>query len=457
MAKHALLRNRASLCFSDACLFLGGVLMALLLVWSFSSFAYPPSASQTLAASSSSAAAEAPPECAAAAAAAPPRDSEESDNFYDDPELSYSMERPMRGWDEKRREWLRQHPSLASGEGGRERVVLVTGSQPSPCKNKIGDHLLLRFFKNKVDYCRLHGCDVFYNNVLLQPQMFSFWAKYPVVRAAMLAHPEAEWIWWIDSDALFTDMDFELPLERYKGHNLVVHGWTNLIYEKKSWTSINAGVFLIRNCQWSMDFMDVWAGMGPQSPEYERWGHVLRSTFADKLFPDSDDQSALIYLLLTQKDRYGDKIYVENEYYFEGYWEGIVGTLPNITREYEDMDRQGPPALRRRHAEKASRHYAARRAEAEAEAGAARKRPFVTHFTGCQPCSGNHNQMYSGESCWNGMVKALNFADSQVLRRYGYVRPDLMDSAVVKPIPFDYPAGGDDGGDGGGGDGEGAR
>ncbi|KAF7851432.1 hypothetical protein BT93_L3939 [Corymbia citriodora subsp. variegata] len=443
MVKHAGLRSsRASLCFSDGCLFLGGVLLALLLVWSFSSFAYPPSPLQTLA-SSSAVAGEAKPECASAAA--PPRDAEESGNFYDDPELSYSMERPMTGWDEKRREWLRQHPSLASG-GSRERVLLVTGSQPSPCKNKIGDHLLLRLFKNKVDYCRLHGCDVFYNNVLLQPQMFSFWAKYPVVRAAMLAHPEAEWIWWVDSDALFTDMDFELPFDRYKDHNLVVHGWTNLIYEKKSWTSINAGVFLIRNCQWSMDFMDVWAGTGPQTPEYERWGNILRSTFADKLFPESDDQSALVYLLLTQKDRYGDKIYVENEYYFEGYWEGIVGTLPNITRDYEDLDRQGPQALRRRHAEKVSKYYASRRAEAEAAAAAPQKRPFVTHFTGCQPCSGDHNQMYSGESCWNGMVKALNFADNQVLRRYGYVRPDLMDTAVVKPIPFDYPAGGGGGG-----------
>ncbi|XP_030455864.2 putative glycosyltransferase 7 [Syzygium oleosum] len=436
MAKHGLLRNRASLCFGDGCLFLGGVLMALLLVWSFSSFSLPPATpSQTLAASSSSSS-EALPECASAATP-PHQDSEESGNFYDDPELSYSFGRPVRGWDEKRLEWLRQHPSLAaaSSSGGRERVLLVTGSQPAPCKNKIGDHLLLRFFKNKVDYCRLHGCDVFYNNALLQPRMFSYWAKYPVVRAAMVAHPEAEWIWWVDSDALFSDMDFELPLDRYKGHNLVVHGWQHLIYEKKSWTSINAGVFLIRNCQWSMDFMDVWAGMGPQSPEYERWGHVLRSTLADKLFPESDDQSALVYLLLTHKDRYGDKIYVESEYYFEGYWEEIVGTLPNITREHHDLERRGPQALRRRHAEKASRYYAARRAEAEAEA-ARRRRPFVTHFTGCQPCSGDHNQMYSGESCWDGMVKALNFADNQVLRRYGYVRPDLMDSDAVKPVPF---------------------
>ncbi|KAM1362479.1 hypothetical protein ACFX13_028135 [Malus domestica] len=106
--------------------------------------------------------------------------------FYDDPELSYFIESPIRNWDQKRRVWLDLHPSLASGS--RNRVLLVTGSQPSKCKNPIGDHLLLRLFKNKVDYCRLHGHEIFYNNAHLHPKMDSYWAKLPVIRAAMLAH-----------------------------------------------------------------------------------------------------------------------------------------------------------------------------------------------------------------------------------------------------------------------------
>ena len=68
------------------------------------------------------------------------------------------------------------------------------------------------------------------------------------------------------------------------------------------------------------------------------------------------------------------------------------------------------------------------------------RRPFITHFTGCQPCSGKHNQMYSGESCWDGMQKALNFADNQVLRSFGFEHPDLLDSASVLPLPLDFPA-----------------
>ncbi|XP_047968135.1 putative glycosyltransferase 7 [Salvia hispanica] len=354
-------------------------------------------------------------------------------NFYDDPSLSYSLgsSPPMKGWDEKRREWLRQHPSFAPS-----RIVMVTGSQPGPCKNPIGDHLLLKLFKNKVDYCRRHGIDIFYNNALLHPQMFSFWAKAAAVRAAMLAHPEAEWIWWVDSDAAFTDMDFLPPLPRYHRHNMVVHGWAHLLREKHTWTGINAGVFLLRNSQWALDFLEVWASMGPQSPDYAKWGQTLRSFFEDKMFPESDDQSGLIYLYL--KEKWGEKIYVEDEYYFQGYWLGIVPTIENITARYTEMERN-VGALRRRHAEKVGDGYA-RVWEEQLKGKEGLRRPLVTHFTGCQPCTGNHNPMYSSESCSDAMTKALAFADNQVLRNYGFMHPDLHDPSTVIPLPFDYPA-----------------
>jgi hypothetical protein len=440
MAKPAA-RNKASFSLADSLLFLGGAFVALLLVWSLWSIVSP-SPNPTgifgtlgLGGSQSKSSIDSR-NCGADVDR---RYDPDETTFYDEPEMSYSLGKPVKDWDEKRREWLKQHPSFAAG--ARDRVLMLTGSQPSPCKNPIGDHLLLRFFKNKVDYCRIHGCDVFYNNVFLHPKMVSYWAKLPVVRAAMLAHPEAEWIWWVDSDALITDMDFKLPLDRYKDHNLVAHGWFHVIYDEKSWTGLNAGVFLIRNCQWSMDLIDVWAGMGPQSPEYHKWGQILRSTFKDKLFPESDDQSALIYLIFKEKAKWADKVYLEGEYYFEGYWHEILGTLDNITNRYMDMEREDA-TLRRRHAEKVSERYAAFKEERHLkEAGNGRgswRRPFITHFAGCQPCSGNHNEMYTGNLCGDGMRKALNFAENQVLRNFGFVHPDPLDSSV-STVPFDYP------------------
>ncbi|KAK6923161.1 Glycosyltransferase 34 [Dillenia turbinata] len=436
MAKSGPIRSKATSFLSESFLFICGTLVTILALgtlWSFLNPKPDPDFSSLSPFGDSLS-------CAAGAQSFNLTHDPPLPTFYDDPTLTYTIDKKITKWDEKRKQWLRHHPSFAAGV--ENRILLLSGSQPSPCKNPIGDHLLLRFFKNKVDYCRIHGCDVFYNNALLHPKMTTFWAKLPVVKAAMLAHPEAEWIWWVDSDALFTDMEFTLPLGRYKAHNLVVHGWAHLIYEKKSWVSLNAGVFLIRNCQWSMDFMDVWASMGPQTPNYDSWGKIQKSIFKDKMFPESDDQTALVYLLLKERDKWADKIYLEGEYYFEGYWSEIIGTLENITSKHVEIER-GVRTLRRRHAEKVGEFYGVLREEYLVEAGNGRgswRRPFITHFTGCQPCSGAHNQMYAGQSCWDGMNKALNFADNQVLRKYGFVHPSLLDSNSVNPLPYDSAA-----------------
>ncbi|GLJ43389.1 hypothetical protein SUGI_0901610 [Cryptomeria japonica] len=366
------------------------------------------------------------------------------ENFYNDPQVGYTIGKTIKGWDMKRKMWLEQHPHAKNY--AKSRVLLVTGSQATPCKNPIGDNLLLRSFKNKMDYCRRHGVDIFYNTVLLEEHMYTFWSKIPLVRAAMVAHPEAEWIWWMDADAVITDMDFELPLESYENYNMVLHGWKHLVYEKRSWTSINAGIFLMRNCEWSMEFMERWASMGPQTPQFDASSELLSDTLPDRAFKDSDDQSAIVYLLLKEKEKWGDKIFLENLYNLNGYWVEIVGSYEDIENIYKAAEKEHP-ILNQRHAEKMSREYAEMRklymgfdkkavSMGQAEMNK-RRRPFVTHFAGCQPCSGNHNKIYSSENCWKGMERALNFADNQVLRNYGF-KHDNLSSNHVTPISSFY-------------------
>lgn len=439
MAKNAVQsKSTRTLSLRDGPLFLGGATAAVLIftLWYFSDpwtdFSNNPT-NPVLASDGVTAA-----YCSSAAPDADElRHDSPNSTFYDDPGLGYSIEEPMEDWDEKRREWLENHPGYAG-----DRILLLTGSQPSPCSNPTGDHLFLRLFKNKVDYCRINGYDIFYSNAFLHPEMRAYWAKLPLIRAAMVAHPEAEWIWWVDSDAVFTDMEFKPPLRRYRDHNLIVHGWAHMVYEKKSWLGLNAGIFLIRNCQWSMDFMRLWASMGPMSPEFHKWGWLQKSALPDKMFRDSDDQSALIYLVLKGEKKWTDKIYIEGEYYFHGYWLDIVGTVDDVTERYVTIER-GVRGLRRRHAEKMSGGYAALREQYLSAAGYGKgswRRPFITHFTGCQHCNGEHDPKYESDSCWIGMVKALNFADNQVLRMYGFVRPDLSNASRLSVLPFDYPA-----------------
>lgn len=64
---------------------------------------------------------------------------------------------------------------------------------------------------------------------LLDAEMAGFWAKLPA-----LSHPEVEFLWWMDSDALFTDMAFEVPWKRYTDSILVMHGWNEMVYDQKN-------------------------------------------------------------------------------------------------------------------------------------------------------------------------------------------------------------------------------
>ncbi|GJX58610.1 galactosyl transferase [Tanacetum coccineum] len=124
------------------------------------------------------------------------------------------------------------------------------------------------------------------------------WGKLPAIRAALVAHPEAEWIWWLDEDTVITDMEYRIPFHKYKDYNFVVHGWPKEVYEKKRWLGLNDGSFLIRNCQWSLDFLDTWADMGPRSPNFDKWTKFLLEEFKH----GPTDQTALAYLLWKEHD-----------------------------------------------------------------------------------------------------------------------------------------------------------
>ncbi|XP_047313174.1 galactomannan galactosyltransferase 1-like [Impatiens glandulifera] len=353
-----------------------------------------------------------------------------SKTFYDDRKLRYMVGKSIENWDELRKQWLKTHPSFLHRSD--KRVVVVTGSQPAPCKSPSGDHVLLRLFKNKVDYCRIHGYDIFYNNAMLHPKMTSYWAKIPAIRSAMVAHPEAEWVWWVDSDAVFTDMDFVPSLERFNNYNLVLGGSNDSVYGKNpSSLGLDTGVIYIRNCQWSMDFIEDWAKMGPQTRDYNRWGQILTSTFKDKLMPDSDDQSAMIYLLRENK-KWSEKTMVEKNPKPNKNWSTLVTTLENVTRNYQTLERKFPK-LRRRHAEVVGESNGILWDDHLKNLD--NKRPTITHFAGCEPCGGESNSLYGGdEDCRLGIEKALNFADNQVLKRFGFMHPNLLDLTSVVTV-----------------------
>jgi hypothetical protein len=184
------------------------------------------------------------------------------------------------------------------------RILLVTSSHPKSCPNQRGDQMLLKAIKNKMDYCRLHDIQIYYNLDNIDDDMTLWWVKVFLTHMLMRKHPEVDWIWWMDSDAIFTDMSFQLPLEKYANYNMVLHGWDDALYVKRSWLALNAGVFLIRNCQWSLDLLYAWAPMSPKGPVRDAIGPLLSKALPDRPPGESDDQSALVYLILSNRSIY---------------------------------------------------------------------------------------------------------------------------------------------------------
>ncbi|GER41974.1 galactosyl transferase GMA12/MNN10 family protein [Striga asiatica] len=312
---------------------------------------------------------------------------------------TFSLGPKISSWDDDRKVWLEKNPQFPNYVNGKPRIMLVTSSPPGPCDNAIGDHYLLKAVKNKIDYCRIHGIEIVYNTAHMDKEMAGDWAKLPLIRRLMLSHPEVEWIWWMDSDALITDMVFEIPSERYKDYNLVIHGYPNLLFDQKSWIALNTGSFLIRNCQWSLDLLDVWAPMGPKGPIRDEAGKILTAHLKGRPAFEADDQSALIYVLLSQKERWMNKVFIENTFYLHGYWEGFVD-------HYEDMMGKYHPGL------------------------GDDRWPFVTHFVGCKPC-GSYGD-YPVERCLKSMERAFNFADNQVLNLYGFRHRGLVSPNIKR-------------------------
>ncbi|MCO5603430.1 hypothetical protein L7F22_057580 [Adiantum nelumboides] len=192
-------------------------------------------------------------------------------------------------------------------------------------------------------------------------------------------------------------MTFKLPMEKYEQYNLVLHGWNEEVYNKKSWVGLNAGVFLIRNCQWSLDFMEAWAAFGENQKVRDEIGKVFSKFLTKRPVFEGDDQAALVYILNTQKKMWEEKVFLENSYCLHGYWEAIVD-------RYEKL-------MESSHAGYGDDRW-----------------PFVTHFVGCKPCG---EKAIEGR-CVKQMERAFNFADNQVLQYYGYEHKHLGTSEVAR-------------------------
>ncbi|KAE8820533.1 Xyloglucan 6-xylosyltransferase [Hordeum vulgare] len=118
--------------------------------------------------------------------------------------------------------------------------------------------------------------------------------------------------------------------------------------------------------------------MGPKGPVRIEAGKVLTKYLKDRPVFEADDQSAMVYILATQREKWG----------------------------YEEMLENYQPGL--------SDH----------------RWPLLTHFVGCKPCSKFGD--YPVERCLKQMDRAFNFGDNQVLHMYGFEHKSLASRRIKR-------------------------
>lgn len=118
----------------------------------------------------------------------------------------------------------------------------------------------------------------------------------------------------------------------------------------------------------------------------------MTAKLVDRPVFEADDQSALVYLILYDDPKWKAFTHIEWEFLLHGYWKYVV-------YNYEEMMAKNHPGY------------------------GDERWPFVTHFVGCKPCKLGATP--ENDECFKQMERAFNFADNQVLERYGFTHAAL--------------------------------
>ena len=223
---------------------------------------------------------------------------------------------------------LKKHKEIlkARRENVKKNVLLLFSVQPEPCRMPRGDEINEQSYQNKRQYAHLMNYDLIYNRRYQNTHLniTGTYTKLSLLRELLLnestlasdSRNRHEWFLWIDSDALISDMSFELPFEKYTNYDLVIWGDDKEIKNRNGNDGLNTGVFLLRNSKWSLEFVDLvltFAVNHGKAREEE-----LKSFINDYKL-GLYEQNAIVYIL-NHEPKYRVRMYFERSFFLNGYW-----------------------------------------------------------------------------------------------------------------------------------------
>ena len=114
------------------------------------------------------------------------------------------------------------------------------------------DNLLEMTWPNKQRYAAKHGYHLYDESDALDTSRPPSWSKIRAARR-LLTEEHCDWVFWMDADTVIMNshkriQDF-LPVTK------------DLVITEQKGGSYNAGAWVIRNSQWSLEFLDTWWNM----------------------------------------------------------------------------------------------------------------------------------------------------------------------------------------------------
>lgn len=205
------------------------------------------------------------------------------------------------------------------------KVIVLFSISPFPCENRYGDEIQLQSYMNRLMWAKLKGYDVAFNRGRPDKRLSGPYSKIALTRAVLANESDLpenslhrhEWLLWIDADALIVNMSFNIPFEKYDGKDFIVYGSENYIFENPDGEfGANTGVYLLRNTEWSREFMDLVATFGFNDGRARE--EELKSLFKN-VKHGLMEQNAIIYIL-NKFPKFFNKTFIEDMFGFNLYW-----------------------------------------------------------------------------------------------------------------------------------------
>ena len=118
-------------------------------------------------------------------------------------------------------------------------------------------------FENRRMYAGIHG----YEPVNVEGRVYAThnpsWDKMMMARAIL---PHYDWVFWTDADAIITKFDTDLERFLTDGHNIILSKAA-----MQSHNQGNCGMVFLRNCAWTIDFLDKMVVAGKSSKGCGTW------------------------------------------------------------------------------------------------------------------------------------------------------------------------------------------